>query len=239
MEVSGSFPRPDQSLVARFGQLGVSDVGEAMDSRNLMDLRGIVAGAHVAGPATTFVTPPGQNLALQVALEIARPGDVIVGSAHGSRTALWGMTVTMAARGRGVAGAVVDGCARDIMDIRNEQFPVWSAGISPRGARKDIFGAVNVPIACAGVSVRPGDIVLADDDGVAVIPLEEAEAILERAEERRGKEQQMVPLLRSGSTPFQLLALAEVLASKGVTISSSASRPPAHDPNEDGSHNPS
>jgi 4-hydroxy-4-methyl-2-oxoglutarate aldolase len=227
LHISGTFPRPSEDVVARFGRLGVADVGEAMDGHNLMQLIAVVSGARVAGPATTFLTPPGQNLALQVAVEVARPGDVVVGSGLGSPTALWGMTVTVAARARGIAGAVVDGCARDIADIRNEQFPVWCASVSARGARKDVFGAVNVATVCAGVLVRPGDVVLADDDGVIVVPLEDAEEILTRAEERRGQEEEMVPRLRSGATPFQLLGLSELLAGKGVTIDGSESRQPS------------
>lgn len=219
--MTGAFERPDRELVVRAAQLGASDIGEAMAGRNVMTLTSIVAGARVAGPATTFLTPPGQNLALQAALEVARPGDVVVGSAGGSATALWGMTVTLAASARRIAGAVVDGCARDIADIREERFPVWCASVSPRGARKDVFGAVNVPIVCAGVLVRPGDLVLADDDGVVVVPLEEAEDVVARSEERRSRELEMVPLLRSGSTPFQLLGLAESLSEKGVTIEDS------------------
>jgi 4-hydroxy-4-methyl-2-oxoglutarate aldolase len=226
LQVSGAFPRPDQELVARAALLGVADVGEVMETPGLMQLDAVVAGARVAGPATTFATPPGQNLALSVAVEVARPGDVIVGTAAGSATALWGMTVTVAARGRGIAGAVVDGCARDIADIREEQFPVWCACISPRGARKDVFGAVNAPIVCAGVTVRAGDLVLADDDGVAIVPLEQLEDVLARAEERRRSEQEMVPLLRSGATPFQLLGLSESLAEKGVTIEDETSSAP-------------
>ena len=229
MQVSGAFPRPDQDIVDRFARLGVADVGEAMDGRNLLELAGVVAGARVAGPATTFVTPPGQNLALQVAVEVARAGDVVVGSALGSPTALWGMTVTIAARSRGIAAAVVDGCARDVADIRANEYPVWCASVSPRGARKDVFGRVNVPIVCAGVAVRPGDVVLADDDGVAVVPLEDAGAVLARAEERRRQEQEMVPQLRAGATPFQLLGLREILASRGVTIDETARSPARRD----------
>jgi 4-hydroxy-4-methyl-2-oxoglutarate aldolase len=226
VQVSGAFSRPDPELVARAGRVGVSDVGEVMDRPGLLRLNAVLAGARVAGPATTFATPPGQNLALQVAVEVARPGDIVVGTAEGSPTALWGMTVTVAARGRGIVGAVVDGCARDIADIRAEQFPVWCASISARGARKDVFGAVNVPIVCAGVRVRPGDLVLADDDGVAVVPLEQLEDVLARAEERRQREEEMVPLLRSGATPYQLLGLSESLAEKGVTIANELTSPP-------------
>lgn len=227
MRVSATFKRPDRQLVERFGLLGVADVGEAMEGRNLLPLTGVVAGATAAGPATTFVTPPGQNLALHIALEVARPGDVIVGSAQGSQTALWGMTVTVAAGARGIAAAVVDGCARDVADIRADGFPVWCASVSPRGARKDVFGAVNVPIVCAGVVVRPGDVVLADDDGVAVVPLEEAEDVLALAEERRRKEQAMLPMLRAGATPFQILGLDALPALRAVSLDIATDRPPA------------
>jgi 4-hydroxy-4-methyl-2-oxoglutarate aldolase len=170
--------RPDAALVARAAKLPVSDVYEALPDRGarLMStrMRPVVAGVRIAGPAVTAHCAPGDNLMMHKALLLAEAGDVLVVAADEPAGAQWGALATVYAHHKGLAGVVVNGPVRDIEDIIAHKFPVWATAISPAHPDKRAPGSVNTPIQCDGVSVRPGDIVCVDDDGVVVVPREQS-----------------------------------------------------------------
>jgi 4-hydroxy-4-methyl-2-oxoglutarate aldolase len=173
----------------------------------------------VAGPAITASLEPGDNLSMHVALRLARPGDVIVlAAATPESTGLWGELATTSAMARGVAAVVADGAVRDTATIRALGFPVWSAGTSPRGAAKAAFGSAVAPVRCGGVVVAPGDVVVADDDGVAVVPRGEVDAIRAAAREREAREAQLRAQFRQGAAPFDVLEMTAALEAQGVAL---------------------
>lgn len=213
--------RVSPEIIAAFNGLDVSTVYESLTEEGLLpeDVRAIVAGATVCGPAVTAHNAPGDNLAMHVALEFAAPGDVLVvatGSAEPAAT--WGGQVTEAAVGKGIAGVVTDGYVRDVSVVRHHQFGLWAHGISPRHATKNSLSGVNVPVRCAGVLVEPGDLVIGDDDGVVVVRRATAADVVDRARTRQATEREAVPLLAQGQTPFGLHGMASVLEANGVTI---------------------
>src|ERR1700682_112731 len=219
--VSASFPRPSEAMIARFRGLGSATVGEALAGRNLMspDIRPVFVGCSVVGPATTCIVEPFDNLSMHLALQVARPGDVIVIATRlrGS-TGLWGGLTTASAVARGIAGVVADGGVRDTADIARARFPVWAAAITPRGASKQAFGSVNQPVSCGGVVVAPGDLVIGDDDGVVVVPQDLIATVITAAESRATKETALRTKLSAGATPFEHLGLHETLRAIGVEI---------------------
>lgn len=163
-----------------FASADVSDAagGEiAMDAR----IRAAWRGARVSGPAFTVRTPPGQHPAVEQALELAAPGDVIVVDAGGSTArALWGDRMSLRARERGIAGVVVDGAVRDVDRVEQLGFPLFAVTSVPTGPHTDAEGEVGVPIVCGGIAVEPGDLVVGDADGVVVVPRADAAKLLER-----------------------------------------------------------
>ncbi|WP_263422296.1 methyltransferase [Arthrobacter sp. StoSoilA2] len=154
-----------------------------MDRLNLMDM-GITSqwnGAKCVGPALTVLTKEGDNLAIHRALDDARPGDILVINALGGTTrAVFGDLLAEICLAAGIAGVVIDGLTRDRAGIRDLGLPLWARGVSPAGPAKTGPGAVHIPVACGGVVVNPGDLITADDDGIAVVRPERAEAVLER-----------------------------------------------------------
>jgi 4-hydroxy-4-methyl-2-oxoglutarate aldolase len=193
-------------------RLTAASVGEVMHGLGIMapTLRSRTPGRTVVGPATTCRTIAGSNLAIHRALAAAAPGDVLVLTATGgSATGLWGGMVTRSAVARGIAGVIADGAVRDTRDILAAGLPVWSAEVSPRGAAKHDPGEVNVDVVCGGVLVRPGDVVVADDDGIAVIPAAIAQDILAQAREREVREERACERLDQGESTFEVLGLSE------------------------------
>jgi 4-hydroxy-4-methyl-2-oxoglutarate aldolase len=162
---------------------------------------------RVAGTAVTAVCPPGDNLMIHVAVAQAKPGDVLVIQCNDANYGVWGEVLSVAAMSRGVVALVLDGSVRDLGAIRAIDFPIFARGTCLRGTVKETLGVVNVPITCGGALVRPGDIVVADESGIVVIPPGAAEQIATRAEERVRKEAVMMDQLRSGKTTVQLLGL--------------------------------
>ncbi|CAI3794193.1 RraA family protein [Pseudarthrobacter sp. MM222] len=160
-----------------------ANVGDAMDRLNLMDT-GIAsqwADARCVGPALTVLTREGDNLAIHRALDDAEAGDVLVINALGGTTrAVFGDLLAEICLAKGIAGVIIDGLTRDRAAIKELGLPVWARGVSPAGPAKYGPGAVSVPVACGGTVVNPGDLITADDDGVAVIPIERAQSVLNR-----------------------------------------------------------
>lgn len=178
-------PRPSPEVVLRLTALPVANIGDAMDRLGVLDSRiqAVWPGARLAGPALTVWTRAGDNAAVHAAMRLALPGDVIVvnGQADESR-ALLGELMGGKARAAGIAGFVLDGAARDAADLAELQMPVFARACTPAGPYKFGPGRVGTTIAVGGVAVSPGDIVVGDGDGVAVVPLDEAEEIAAAAE---------------------------------------------------------
>lgn len=173
-------------VVQSFKQYPAANVGDAMNRLNLMD-SGIAtqwATGRCVGPALTVLTREGDNLAIHRALDDAEPGDILVINALGGTTrAVFGDLLAEICLAAGIAGVIIDGLTRDRAAIEEMALPLWARGVSPAGPAKYGPGAVNVPVACGGVVVNPGDLISADDDGVAVVPAGSSVAVLDRLQE--------------------------------------------------------
>ena len=184
--------RADPNLVDRLGHHGVATVHEAMGRVGLAgpELRPIQQGVRVAGSAVTVLGHPGDNLMIHAAVEQTEPGDLlVVTTTSPSIDGAFGDLFATALKARGVRGLVTTTGVRDTADLRGMQFPVWSAGVYSQGTVKNTPGSVNIPVILAGVAVEPGDIVIADDDGVVVVPQDRARQTLDAADARAAKEE--------------------------------------------------
>lgn len=212
-------PRPSRSLVDAFANIGVADVYENLGAEMLMDsaILPLWFGARIVGPAVTVMNSPGDTLMLHRALALSQPGDVLVLTSYAPNpSAVWGKLVTTCARVRGVAGAIADGCVRDTADIRAMQFPIWARSVSPRGSTRQGPGCINVPVVCGGLRVNPGDLILADDDGIMVVPVEQIESVLEKAKTRIAREEEMLSQLVAGHTPYDIWKLEQAVKKSGI-----------------------
>ncbi len=164
-------------------------------------IKPIAQGTTLCGQARTIKCMVGDNSAIHAAVRMARPGEVLVIDAGGyADTALWGGLLTEGAMARGIAGIVIDGAVRDVAEIRELGFPCYSSAIVPAGPHKGHGGTIDGPIACGGCPVSPGDLVLGDDDGIAVVPLQRQGQILEASREKIAQEQSAVERVRAGET---------------------------------------
>jgi regulator of RNase E activity RraA len=185
--------RPSADLVAQIGQFPSANVSDVQGRQLTMSsaVRPLsFPNARIAGPAVTVKARPGDNLMAMKAIDLAQPGDVIIISSDGeANLSVWGgIMATMAVR-RGIAAVVTDGIVRDIEQVRRAGLPIWATGLTPAGPTKLGPGQINLPVSCGGVIVNPGDVVLADADGVVVVPQSELEAVIGRAHVRVRKEQ--------------------------------------------------
>ena len=211
--------RAEAGDVAALGELGVATVHEAQGRRGLMKpyLRPIYPGARVAGPAVTVLSHPGDNLMIHAAVEICRPGDVLVVALLADSTdGMFGELLACSLRAHGVAGLVIDAGARDAARLEEMNFPVWSKAISAQGTVKETAGCVNVDVVCAGALVHPGDAVVGDADGVVVVPRERAAEVARLGAERRAKEERTRQRLLSGELGLDIYGLRAKLAALGV-----------------------
>lgn len=211
--------RPPRDVVERLGAIDIALVSDLMN--RLYTLRsGLVPivptsdGGILAGPACTVKVYPGDNLMIHAVLDIAQPGDVIVVDTAGATTnAVLGDMVTNKARARGLSGFVIDGLVRDVDGMAEAGLPVFARGVTPRGPLHRGPGEINYSICCGGVSIDPGDIVLAGADGVVIVPLDSAESILARAEDKVARENEYVESVKRGD--FSNEWVADLLASSG------------------------
>ena len=212
--------RTERALVDGLGQLGVSTVHEAQGRSHLLDpaLRPIWPGARVAGTAVTVSVPPGDNWMLHVAVEQCAEGDVlVVAPTTPSAAGYFGELLATAVAHRGVRGLVIDAGCRDVAELRGMGFPVWSRHVSAFGTVKETLGSVNVGLVCAGQWVEPGDVVLADDDGVVVVPRARAADVLRASRAREEKEARARERYARGELSLDVNAMRAALAAKGLT----------------------
>lgn len=215
-----SIQRPDPDLVERFRPFSAATVHESLGQMGALDsrIKSVYEGARLLGPALTVLGRPSDDLIHQVAIHVARPGDVIVAQVGGdTEAAIWGELMARCAQHRGVAGLVIEGAVRDVDGIKALQFPVFAKAICMKGTGKEKIGWINHPITCGGVYVKPGDLVVGDYDGVVVVPREQTQEVLERCIARQEKEKMVINQIDEGLSTFEIQGLEELSKSIGLT----------------------
>ena len=211
--------RADAGAIETLGRLGVSTVHEAQGRSGLMQpyMRPLWRGARIAGSAVTALCHPGDNWMIHVACDVVKKGDILVVACSRENTnGAFGELLATSLKALGVKGIVLDVGCRDAAEIAEMKFPVWSRAISAQGTVKASIGSVNLPVVCAGVNVKPGDVVVADDDGVVLVDRRRADEVARLGEEREKKEAVSRARLQKGELGLDIYSMRKSLDEKGL-----------------------
>ena len=217
--VKRNIDRADPAAVEKLSRYGVATIHEAMGRVGLMKptIRPVFAGARLCGTAVTVLLQPGDNWMLHVAAEQIKPGDVVVaGCTADSTDGFFGDLLATSYKSRGAKGLIIDGGVRDVKDLTEMNFPVFSRAIHAKGCTRATLGSVNVPVVCAGAVVNPGDVVIADDDCVVVVPAAIAQQVADAAEARENNETAKRARFAAGELGLDMYSLREPLAKAGL-----------------------